>query len=445
VRLRLLKLWEGARASYWFIPSLMTIGAVALAYAMVQVDARATGLTERLGWVYSGGPEGARAVLSVVAGSVMSTAGVTFSITIAALSLASAQFGPRILHNFMRDTGNQVVLGTFIATFIYCLLVLRTVRGGESVGRYVPHLSVTVGVALGLASLGVLIYFIHHVSMSIQAPNVVAAVARDLHRQMEHVFPEQVGREPGPVRERADDSGLPAGFEERAAPVASGHDAYLQAIDEERLMRVAVEHDLLLRVETRPGDFLLLGGRLLSVWPPERCNDRAGKQLRGAFVFGAQRTHTQDVEFAVDQLVEIAVRALSPGINDPFTAMNCLDRLGAALCHFARREAPSPLRMDDAGKLRVVVESRVTFAGMVDASFNQIRQYGRSSASVTVRILETIARVMPCARGDEDRAALLRQAEMTARGARDAIPEPQDREDVEQRWRAVQRAAGAGG
>ncbi|HLL46520.1 MAG TPA: DUF2254 domain-containing protein [Longimicrobiaceae bacterium] len=422
----------------------MTFGAVALAYAMVQVDARATGLTERLGWVYSGGPEGARAVLSVVAGSVMSTAGVTFSITIAALSLASAQFGPRILHNFMRDTGNQVVLGTFIATFIYCLLVLRTVRGGESVGRYVPHLSVTVGVALGLASLGVLIFFIHHVSVSIQAPNVVAAVADDLHRHIEHVFPDQVGREPGPGRERAADSGLPAGFEERAVPVASGHDAYLQAIDQERLMRVAVEHDLLLRVETRPGTFVLRGGRLLSVWPPERCDGQVGKRLHAAFVFGAQRTHTQDVEFAVDQLVEIAVRALSPGINDPFTAMNCLDRLGAALCHFARREAPSPLRLDDAGKLRVVVESRVTFAGMVDASFNQIRQYGRSSASVTVRILETIARVMPCAGGDEERAALLRQAEMTARGARDAIPEPQDREDVEQRWRAVQRAADAG-
>ena len=445
MRLRLLKLWEGARASYWFIPSLMTIGAVALSYALVQVDARATGLTERLGWIYSGGPEGARAVLSVVAGSVMSTAGVTFSITIAALSLASGQFGPRILHNFMRDTGNQVVLGTFIATFIYCLLVLRTVRGGESVGRYVPHLSVTVGVVLGLASLGVLIYFIHHVSMSIQAPNVVAAVAHDLHSHIEHVFPERVGGEPGPGREAEVQAALPAGFEERAAPVASGHDAYLQAIDQERLMRVAVEHDLLLRVETRPGAFVLRGGRLLSVWPPERCDDRVGKRLHAAFIFGAQRTHTQDVEFAVDQLVEIAVRALSPGINDPFTAMNCLDRLGAALCHFAGREAPSPLRLDDGGKLRVVVESRVTFAGMVDASFNQIRQYGRSSASVTVRILETIARVMPCAPGEEERAALLRQAEMTARGARDAIPEPQDREDVEQRWRAVQRAADAGG
>ena len=442
MRLRLLKFWQTVRASYWFIPTLMTVGAVALAYALIQVDSRTEGITETLGWVYSGGPEGARAVLSTVAGSVMSTAGVTFSITIAALSLASGQFGPRILHNFMRDTGNQVVLGTFIATFIYCLLVLRTVRGGEEVGRYVPHLSVTVGVALGLASLGVLIYFIHHVAVSIQAPNVVAAVAHDLHSHIERVFPEQVGDEPAAGRER--EAALPAGFEERAAVVDSGHDAYLQAIDQERLLELAVEHDLLLRVEARPGAFLLRGGRLLSAWPPERCGGEVCRELRRAFVFGAQRTHTQDVEFAVDQLVEIAVRALSPGINDPFTAMNCLDRLGAALCHFARRDLPSPVRVDDAGTPRIVVESRVTFAGMVDAAFNQIRQYGRSSVSVTVRILETIARVMPCAPGEEERAALLRQAEMTVRGAREAVAEPQDREDVEQRWRSVLREAGAG-
>lgn len=444
MKIRLAQLWQTARASYWFIPSLMTVGAVLLSVAMVRVDASATGLTEQLGWIYSGGPEGARAVLSVIGGSVMGTAGVTFSITIAALSLASGQFGPRILYNFMRDTGNQVVLGTFIATFIYCLLVLRTVRGGEDVGRYVPHLSVTVGVALGLASLGVLIYFIHHVSVSIQAPNVVAAVSRDLHAHIDRIFPERVGREPGHGRERRVAEEVPAGFDERAAAVCARHNGYLQAVDMERLMELATAHDLLLRVEPRPGAFMLRGGRLVSVWPPERLDGELEGRLRDAFVLGAQRTHTQDVEFSVDQLVEVGVRALSPGINDPFTAMNCLDRLGAALCHLARRDLPSPYRLDDAGRLRVFIRSRTVFAGMVDASFDQLRQYGRESVSVTVRILETIARVLACVDGDEERAALLRQAEMTVRGARGAIPEPQDVEDVERRYREVLRAAEAG-
>ncbi|HEX2187353.1 MAG TPA: DUF2254 domain-containing protein [Longimicrobiaceae bacterium] len=445
MRLGLVRLWQAVRASYWFIPSLMAAGAVLLSVAMVRVDTVAGGLTQRLGWIYSGGPEGARAVLSVIGGSVMGTAGVTFSITIAALSLASGQFGPRILYNFMRDTGNQVVLGTFIATFIYCVLVLRSVRGGEAAERYVPHLSVTVGVALGLASLGVLIYFIHHVSISIQAPHVVAGVARDLHHHIDRVYPQRIGHDPDPARERRVADEVPEDFDRRAAAVISHHNGYLQAIDEEQLMELATGSDLLVRVETRPGAFLLRGGRLLSVWPPERLDEELDERLRAAFALGAQRTHLQDVEFSVDQLVEVGVRALSPGINDPFTAMNCLDRLGAALCHAAGRDLPSPFRLDDAGKLRVIARSRSVFAGLVDASFNQLRQYGRSSVSVTVRILETIARVLACVEGDEEQAALLRQAEMTVRGAREAVSEPQDLEDVEQRYRAVLRAAGRPG
>src|SRR5688500_17672789 len=186
MKLRLVHAWASLRTTYGFIPALMAVAAAVLAVVSVQTDRYLSArFAERIGWIYSGGPEGARAVLSVVAGSVMSTAGVTFSITIAALSLASAQLGPRLLQRFMRDTGNQVVLGTFIAAFVFCLLVLRTVRGADEGGRFVPAISVTAGVGLGLASLGVLIYIIHHVALSIQAPVVVASVGAELARQAE--------------------------------------------------------------------------------------------------------------------------------------------------------------------------------------------------------------------------------------------------------------------
>jgi uncharacterized membrane protein len=173
--------WDRLRSSYWFIPSVMALIAISLSFATIAADTKfRDDMLREQGWIYTGGAEGARAVLSVIAGSIITVAGTTFSITIASLSLASAQFGPRLLHNFMRDTGNQVVLGTFISTFLYCLLVLRTIRGLED-NTYVPHLSVTLGVALAVASLGVLIYFIHHVAESIQVAHIIHVVGAELN------------------------------------------------------------------------------------------------------------------------------------------------------------------------------------------------------------------------------------------------------------------------
>ena len=439
---RLGRLWEGLRSSYWFLPSVMALGAVALAFGMIQVDKLSQGgAIEKLGWIYTGGPDGARAVLSVVAGSVMSTAGVTFSITIAALSLASSQFGPRLLSNFMRDTGNQVVLGTFLATFIYCLLVLRTVVGGDEAGRFVPNYSVTLGVALGLASLGVLIFFIHHVAVSIQAPNIVAEVGEELHHSIDRLYPRQIGQGGSAQRQARIEDEVPPDFEHRSTVIGARRSGYLQAVEEDEVMDIARKYDLLLRTERRPGDFVLVDEPLVRAWPGDRVDDDLAKRLRKVFMVGARRTQTQDAEFSVNQLVEVAVRALSPGINDPFTAISCLDQLASGLCHLAQREIPSAFRLDDQGKLRVIATGTTSFAGIVDSALNQIRQYGRSSASVTIRLLEEIERVLHCTSDDRYRAILLKHADMVAQGGREAIPEGQDRLDLEARYQAVLRAA----
>ncbi len=204
---RLAQLWESLRTSYWFVPTVMTAGAVGLSFASVHLDQVVKAEWVRaVGWIWAGSPEGARQVLSTIAGSMITVAGVAFSITIVALTLASTQFGPRLLRNFVRDLGNQVVLGTFVSTFVYCLLVLRTVRGGD-VAEFVPYLSVTLGVAFALASLGVLIYFIHHVSGAIQAEHLIASVADELEDAIERMFPESWAspepRLPGRRRRRA--------------------------------------------------------------------------------------------------------------------------------------------------------------------------------------------------------------------------------------------------
>jgi uncharacterized membrane protein len=440
MRLRLLHAWTSLRSTYWFIPAIMALAAGVLAIASVQADRYLAGSSvERLGWIYSGGPEGARAVLSVVAGSVMSTAGVTFSITIAALSLASSQLGPRLLHTFMRDTANQVVLGTFIATFVFCLLVLRTIRGADEGAVFVPTLSVTAGVGLGLASLGVLIFFIHHVAVSIQAPNVVADVGRELAKQVERAFPAVDGVDPAPDPVR-----LPADFEARAASVPSHADGYVQALDEDALAKVAERTGMLLRVEARPGQFVAEGTALVRTWPPEAMDAEGERAIRRHFVLGTQRTSEQDVEFAVDQLVEVAVRAMSPAINDPFTAVACLDWLQAGLCRAARGRTPQPYRTGTDGRVCLVYRAGYTFTGLIDAAFNQVRQSSARSPAVMLRLLETIEDVVRCTGGERDEVdTLLRHARMVHRAAVAGDVDPGDRADLDERFREVLLTCGA--
>ncbi|HUF91552.1 MAG TPA: DUF2254 domain-containing protein, partial [Candidatus Limnocylindria bacterium] len=341
---RLRNLCERLSTTFWFLPSWMTLAAVGLSFGAIAVDNRVQSkLFGESGywWLYTGGAEGARTLLSTVAGSMITVVGIAFSMTIVSLQLASSQFGPRLLRNFMRDTGNQVVLGTFVATFMYCLLVLRTVRGKDGiVDAFVPNVAVTVGVLLAACSVAVLIYFIHHIAAMIQADNVVAAVSAELDATIERLFPEPVGR-PAPTAPSAD---LPDDFDEQAAPVPAPRTGYLQTVNLDDLMALAREHDLVLRLAHHPGMFMLAGTPVAFAWPRARLDEQVARAAAKAFTIGAQRTPSQDVEFGIWQLVEIAVRALSPGINDPHTAIACVDRLGAALAKIGRRPPPESRR-----------------------------------------------------------------------------------------------------
>ncbi len=436
---RLLYLWDSLRTSYWLVPAVMSIAAAGLAFGTVTIDHT---VRESLSdwWIYSGGPQGARAVLSTIAGSMITVAGVVFSITIVALSLASGQFGPRLLRNFIRDRNNQFVLGTFTGTFIYCLLVLRTVVGtGET--EFVPGLAVAVGILLALASLGVLIHFIHHVAITIQANQIIATVSQEMHATIDRLWPDELGQDLIKDFEDAGRADLPDHFESQARTVAACGNGYVGAIEQERLMRLAKEHDVVVRLLRRPGQFVIEGNPLALVWPGDRVDNELARIINGTVLFEVQRTPYQDVEFTVDQLVEVAVRALSPGINDPFTAIICVDWLSEALGRLARRSMPSPYRYDDEGKLRVVTRG-VSFADVVDAAFNQIRQYGRTSASVMIHMLDAVAAVSYVVRRPSDRIALERHAKLIRRACDEGLPDPSDRMDVEARYAGVMEILG---
>ncbi len=430
MKTRLVNLAERLRASLWFLPAVLLIGSFLVALGMVRLDETLKIKGGSLPWIYQGGPEGARAVLAAIAGSMITVTGVTFSITIVALTLASTQFGPRLLQHFMRDRGNQFVLGVFLATFLYSLLVLRRVNGVED-QRFVPHLSVTLGIILAILCLGFLIYFIHHAARNIHAEQVISLVERDLNHAIDQFYPRMLGdRAEGEPAEAAEEKTADADAGEE---IFSKRTGYVQAINGDGLLRLAKEHDAVVRLKVRPGDYLMAGSRVAIVSAP-KLDETFAEKLNGAFILGNHRTGEQDVEFAVHQLVEVALRALSPGINDPFTAIQCMDPLGAALARLAGRAMPSPFRRDDDGTVRIIAHYD-NFAGVTRAAFDQVRQSGRTNAAITIRLLEIIEEVAKHLRRDSDRSELLRQATMIERGSREGLPEEEDRKDVQERYR----------
>jgi len=299
---------------------------------------------------------------------------------------------------------------------------------------FVPQLSVTVGTVLAIASMGVLIYFIHHASTIIQASHVITQVSDDLDKTIDRLFPEKIGHRGAKKSWQVEE--IPANFEEKASPVKATADGYLQAIDDDELMKITRKYNLLVPVKTRPGKFIIKGSDLALVLPGERVDRELTQLINDAFIVGKERTEYQDAEFPINQLVEIALRALSPGINDPFTAIRCIDRLSAGLSRIAQRDFPSPYRYDGEHNLRVIVEV-ANFEGLVNSAFNQIRQYGYTDVAVTIRLLEAIAIIAPYTRSNKDRALLLRHAAMIERGSLEKITEECDRASIIQRYEAA--------
>ena len=419
---------------FWFIPGLMAAVSIVLSVVTIAID-------RSIDWdvsgdsplIYGGTPEGARALTATIAGSMITVAGVVFSITIAALVLASSQFGPRLLRNFIRDIGNQLVLGTFIAAFAYCLVVMRSIKGGDE-DAFVPQVSVSVALLFAMGGLVVLIYFIHHVASSIQVTNVILSVSRDLQRSIRRLVPEGWAIESdGDLAE--DDE---AAWTSDSRAVVASASGYVQAMNLKALLDLASERDLSIRVEYHPGRFVLEGTPLVLARPADRVSYRVERQMQRAIKIGPVRTPHQDVEFAIDQLVEIAVRALSPGINDPFTAISCVDQLGASLVEVVERPPPARVVRSEDGQVRIIAP-HAGFSSIVDAAFNQIRQYGGGSAAVTMRLLETITAVIRRTQTEEQRLELLRHARMIERGSHGGLRDESDREDVQERYAEVRR------
>lgn len=432
MRLRFFRLWDAVRSSYWFVPAALTLLAAVLAVAITAFELSPLGrelvVVLPLRRV---GPEGARTILSTLAGSMVTLAGVTFSITIVALTVASNQFGPRLLANFMRDTGNQVSLGTFIATFTFSLLVLRRISDvGDS--EFVPQLALTVAMALGILSLGVLIYFIDHVSRSIQARQVISVAGQQVDHALEVSFP---AGEEAPEEDESKVQGL---VEQMAAgmPIAADQSGYVEIVDTSGLLEAAAELDLLIELCCRVGEFVVEGEPLLRVLPAAP-QDTEGR-LRQCIGLTVRQPDRGDVLTSIRQVVEIGVRALSAGVNDPFTAANCVERLGASLRLLSERGPSIRLRRDDHETPRLILPPS-PIGELVDAAFDQLRHYGRGTLLVPLTIIHTTASLGAQARQPDLRAALRVQLERVHEANLQELALEDDRQRLERAYRTARK------
>ena len=350
------KLALDLRASYWFVPGALTIGALLMAFLCEYLDRN--GFTEALPKVMVQADAGAaRSVLSVIASSAIGAAGVMFSMTMVAVSFASSNFGPRLIGNFMQDRGTQFSLGALLATFVFCLAILRAVQDGEDGFAWIPVLSLPVALLLAALSVGVMIYFVHHIPELISLENVSAALGRRLMRAIDDL-PDL---EPQTLPEMAG----------RTEIVALTETGYIQALDAQGLRKLAEARGWTLRLLSQPGDFVGPHVPVLRVGTTRPLDPAEIGHLRGRFAIGTGRTEAQNPLFIAQELVEIIARALSPGVNDPVTAMNCLSWLHAALHKLAARGPVDTL--DGAGLCDA--ERALGFAAVLKAAHADTRPY----------------------------------------------------------------------
>lgn len=429
---------EVLRTNLWLVPAIEVAVAAILFVCTYALDRAAyDGVFAVPGWAISGGPDVARTVLTAIAAAVITVVGVVFSIVIVAMTLTSTQFGPRMLRNFIRDRGTQLTLGTFVATFVYAVLALGSIGQGSH-GAFVPHISVTVTLALMLADLAVLIYFLHHIARQIQLPEVIASIARDLQQ----AIALQAGDSAEGRADAAQASALIAGLGGGGGVVSAPRSGYLQYVEHQTLVGIATEADAVIHVLFRPGHFIVAGQQYASVWPADAA-DVVVRELAAAHVTGPYRTLAQDVSFGVDQLVEICIRALSAAINDTFTALTCIDWIGDSLCQVAGRWQPTRVYRDGAGVVRVIT-TEATWERLVQRACDMVRQASAGMPAVMIRQLGALAKVIERTPAGRERQVLLDQADMIERLSVATVREAADRAAISRAYELVVTAARAG-
>jgi uncharacterized membrane protein len=423
----------------WFVPGVVTAGFAGLALLLVRID-RTAG-TDGVDIAFGGSASAARTILSTVAASVITVAGLAFSLTIITLQLVSQQFSPRATRTFLGDRPTQISAGVFLGVFVYCLLVLRAVRE-EEFGEFVPGLAVTMAIALGAAGIAVLLFFIHNTARSIEVTSIAARIAGETLAAIDVLYPAPYGR---PVPDGDEEEPVPTVPGDRCRQVFPDRAGYVRHVDVDSLVRGLPDWVERVDVHPAPGEFVTESRPLATTRPAGPREDGAlERRVRAAVPVGRERDVRDDAVYGFQQLADIALRALSPGLNDSTTAVTCADYISACLERLCGRAFPSALRRYPDAGVEVAVR-RPRFGDFLRV----LRDVGRSAPHeprVVAALLRGAARAAAVASegGAGDRAAaLLDVAEQIAAPAIEEARAPDDRAVIETALAEVRRASRA--
>ncbi len=355
-------------------------------------------------------PQVAQIILGGIAASIMTVVSIVFAIMLMTLTLASMQFSPRIIVSFVQDRVTQWTLGIFLGTFLYCMAALPAARSLPH--PFAPVFTVMGAMLLAVACVGWLLFFIHHISRAISVNHIVARIAGDTIAMIDEMMP-------WPHRHDKLD-GAPAAGANWETTVPSDASGYIRFVDRKRLVGLAKTYRVKINVLRRVGHFVPQGVPLLAVSKADRLTPEAVEDLRGAFDLGPTRTLQQDVEFGVLQIVDIALKAISPAVNDPSTAINCVDQLSSIMIRFASREPPEAVLYDPPGNVRVVIPW-IGFDRLLEAAFEQIRMYAKSDAAVSLRLLRALGDIAATTQDPEYRRTLAQRGRQVVAGCAEKL------------------------
>lgn len=385
--------WRAARDGFLFIPGVVAFALILLALGLVQLD-RALGFGSG-GFFFGGDASAARGILETIAGSLITVAGLAFSLTIVVLALVSSQFSPRATPGFLADRLNQVIAGIFVGTFGYCLVVLRSVRAEiEATGEgFIPRVSVTVAIGLGLIALGLLLVFINHMGSSIQISRLASKIARDTTREIGLLHPEDI-----PASDRDPRVAIARQAPLHAAMVYAPRPGYVQTASLAAVVAAVDAPGVRVSVRVHGGDFVTSRTVLAELWPAAALTEGARARILRCIGIGRDRSLRGDALYGVRQLADITAKALSPGINDPTTAIDCIGHLRDLLEQLAGRELPaSAYAAGDEGALGWAVQP--TFEDYLREAFDEAGRYASDNARVVANLLDAL-RAIARAAGD---------------------------------------------
>lgn len=424
---KLLLKWDKLKASFWFIPVVLIVISILLSFGLLYIDSLVHFPQDGLGhFLFVSSSDSARSILSTISAAMMGVAGTVFSITLVALTLASSQFGSRLIKNFMYVKINQIVLGAYISTYLYCLLVLNSVQDSNDY-TFIPSISILVAIIATIANIILLIIFIHQIATSLQADKVASDITDIILRQVKTLLPEKIG-EDSKSEYNLDISSVISGYQNRI-PIKSPKNGYLQYIDSEALLKIVSKNNSLLELYHRPGGHMVAGAEMGLLYSNGNWKKDELEIIFRQFEIGKTKTSQQDIEFSIQQMVQIASRALSSGINDPYTAITIVDNLTATMSCLAQAKFPSKYRFDKEGNLRIIADV-LKFEGVLDAAFNQIRQFSNGNTAVIIRLMEALTTIIRFANNERDKEAVIRHAEMVLNIGKETIKEKNDLDDL---------------